>query len=157
MKAEEGCGSSIVWDLQPGDTIRRTDLYQRYGGSPQSGISPSARTPNVLIFMDPDSGEQHGYYDRWEPASGVLLYTGEGQVGDQLLERGNRAILRHGDQGRALRVFKGARGTIEYLGEFEVDDPPYEFRRAPSTRGGPTRDVIMFRLREIKPPQVDDR
>lgn len=62
------------WSLKPGDTIRRKELHNLFGGGRQSGISPSRKSPNVLIFSDPGSGVQHGYIDEWE--DGVLLYTG---------------------------------------------------------------------------------
>lgn len=137
------------WTLNPGDTIRRTELHARYGGGRQGGIAPSRTTPNVLIFTDPKAGTQHGYiYDGWDqPDPTLFRYTGEGQQGDQRLVAGNRTILDHVADGRALRVFKGVRGLVQYLGEFKLDVQPYETRRAPASGGGPDRDVIVFRLR----------
>ncbi len=46
--------------------------------------------------------------------------------------------------------FQGARGEVEYLGEFKVDpdDPKYE-TDAPETDGGPIRKVIVFRLMPV--------
>jgi hypothetical protein len=38
------------------------------------------------------------------------------------MKSGNAAILRHKQEGRALRLFKGVRGEVEYLGEFETDE-----------------------------------
>ena len=138
-----------TWTLLPGDGIRRVDLHSRYGGGRQGGIAPSRRSPNVLIFSEAASGEQHGYYDEWDTA-GIFHYTGEGQRGDQRLVAGNRMILDHFEQGRALRLFEGARGTVTYLGEFELaDDEPYYWMRAPETAGGPLRQVVRFRLRPV--------
>jgi hypothetical protein len=101
---------SAGWGLVPGDTIPRTALHDVYGGSRQGGIAPSRVSPNVLIFTDPRAGSQHGYiYDGWDPADPTLFrYTGEGQRGDQRMIGGNRAILEHPTDGRALRLFKGA-------------------------------------------------
>ena len=105
-----GSASGDKWDLRPGETIRRTELHLRYGGGGQGGISPSARTPNVLIFTDLSAGQQHGYvFDGWQDDE-TFLYTGEGQQGDQTLAGGNRAIAEHREQGRSLRVFDGVRG-----------------------------------------------
>ena len=38
------------------------------------------------------------------------------------MKSGNAAILKHKQEGRALRVFKGACGPVEYLGEFDIDE-----------------------------------
>jgi AraC-like DNA-binding protein len=46
---------------------------------------------------------------------GCYHYTGEGQYGDQEMKSGNAAILTHKQEGRALRLFKGVRGEVEYL------------------------------------------
>jgi len=146
MDASRG---SNEWVPRPGDKIKRTDVHARAGGSGRGGISPSGRTPNVLIFSDPATGEQHGYFDRWMD-DGCFHYTGEGQRGDQRMDKGNAAILHHKAEHRALRLFKGTGGLVEYIGEFEVDgaDPWYQ-SDAPETGGGPIRAVIVFRLRPI--------
>src|SRR4051812_32614712 len=72
---------------------------------------------------------------------------------------GNAAILRHAEEGRALRVFQGARGTVRYEGEFELDsEQPWYTTDAPETGDGPVRNVIVFRLRPLdtapKPAQT---
>jgi hypothetical protein len=144
-----------VWDLEPYQRILRKTLHQRFGGQWQGGISPSAQTPNVFIFYDPETGEQHGYYDDWQ-ADGCLHYTGEGQRGDQEMKAGNAAIFKHRADGRALRVFRGARGTVTYEGEFELDDAePFQRADAPETGDGPLREVFVFRLRpkDVEPPE----
>lgn len=56
---------------------RKTEIHDLFGGSRQSGISPSAQSPTIFIFTG-ESGEQFGYTDRRE-ADGVFTYTGEGQ------------------------------------------------------------------------------
>jgi hypothetical protein len=64
------------------------------------------------------------------------------------MKSGNAAILNHRAEGRALRVFTGARGIVTYLDEFEVDDAePFQFADAHETEEGPLRQVIVFRLR----------
>lgn len=145
-----------AWDLEPGDTIKRTELHSGYGGSGQGGISPSRKTPNILIFTDRSVGDQHGYHDRWEGTT--LHYTGEGQHGDQQMTHGNRAIRDHVDEGRALQVFEGSSGEVSYVGEFALDaaQPSYT-SRAKETGGGPYRDVIMFRLLPIGGIQSEGR
>jgi hypothetical protein len=144
-----GSGTAMPWTLRPGDRIRRTELHTRYGGSGQSGISPSRTTPNILVFTDPRSGERHGYFDQWAPDDS-FHYTGEGQRGDQTMTRGNLAIRSHRADGRALRVFQGAAGTVQYVGQFVIDElEPFTITTAPSTNDGPARQVIRFHLLPI--------
>lgn len=143
---------NVPWTLKPGDTIQRKALQETYGGRTQGGIGPSRSSANVLIFSDPVSGERHGYVDGWA-ADRLFHYTGEGQRGDQRMLSGNASIYRHKDEGRALRVFLGASGTVTYLGEFELDDEqPYYETDAPETNDGPVRKVIVFRLRPVDIP-----
>jgi hypothetical protein len=138
-----------VWALVPGDVIERKDLQQRYGGRTQGGIGPSKSSPNVLLFADPVAGEPHGYFDGWR-ADGCFHYTGEGQRGDQQMKSGNAAIFKHTSEGRALRLFLGARGLVRYEGEFELaPDPPFYTTDAPETKNGPVRSVIVFRLQPL--------
>lgn len=139
----------MLWGLEPGDQIERTALHVRYGGRTQGGIGPSKRSPNVLIFSDPVAGEPHGYFDGWRD-DGCFHYTGEGQRGDQQMKSGNAAILNHAREDRALRVFLGARGMVTYEGQFELArERPFYTTDAPETNDGPTRSVIVFRLRPI--------
>lgn len=148
-----GLYSTLVgenWTLKPGDRIKRTELHRRFGGRGQGGIGPSAQTPNVFIFTDPSSGEQHGYRDVCD-ADGCFCYTGEGQKGDQERKQGNAAILNHRADGRQLRVFHGTGGIVEYDGEFEIDrERPWYYDDAPES-GAPDRlrQVIVFRLRPL--------
>ncbi len=134
-----------VWRLAPGERVRRTELHAQYGGRQQGGISPSLESPNVFLFSDPASGLKHGYIDRWDGA--FFHYTGEGQRGDQQLVSGNRAVFEHASQKRAIRLFRGAAGVVEYVGEFSIDvNEPYYTTDAPETGGGPIREVIVFKL-----------
>lgn len=137
------------WMLPLGARIKRTELHHQFGGRRQGGISPSAQTPNVFIFSDAASGEQHGYIDSWKN-DGCFHYTGEGQRGDQQMISGNRAILDAGRDGRALRVFEGTGGIVEYRGVFGLDTvQPFYRDDAPETGGGPVRSVIVFRLHPV--------
>ncbi|GAA0960982.1 restriction endonuclease [Streptomyces rhizosphaericus] len=145
----ETTADSGKWKLKPGEPIERKELHNEYGGRTQGGIGPSAKTPNVFVFTDPVAGEKHGYYDDWMP-DGCFHYSGEGQHGDQRMLSGNASILNHQAEGRALRVFQGARGTVTYRGEFVVDEEnPWYSADAPETNDGPLRKVIVFRLKPV--------
>ncbi|WP_460703979.1 hypothetical protein [Luteococcus sediminum] len=137
-----------AWNLNVGDTISRVQLHLDYGVNPQSGITASSKTPNVLVFSAASSGHQHGYFDQWEGEH--FYYAGEGQKGDQQFSGGNKRILQHVDDGNTLRVFNGAGGEVTYAGEFELaDEQPWIYRQAPETGGGPLRRVIVFRLAPV--------
>lgn len=108
-------------------------------------MTTSRCSPNILLFSDPKVGEEHGYNDRWD--GDEYHYAGEGQRGDQEFKRTNRALLRHKETGRAVRVFQGVRGIVTYVGEFELAaDPGYYLVDAKATGTTALRKVIMFRL-----------
>jgi hypothetical protein len=136
--------------MSKGEKILRRVLHDRYGGGRQGGIAPSRKSPNVFIFSERAVGEQHGYKDRMQGE--FFFYVGEGQQGEQQMTHGNKAILKHLEDGRKIRLFWGAKGEVTYAGEYEVDHiDPWFTERAPSTNGGPQRNVIVFRLREVRP------
>lgn len=74
-----------------GQEYRRRDLHTVYGGQRQGGISTPQQFPIVLLFTG-ESGEQYGYGDTFQ-ADGTFWYTGEGQVGDMEMVRGNECRL----------------------------------------------------------------
>lgn len=123
--------------------IRRTEIHDPFGGSRQSGISPSKHYPAIFLFTG-QSGSRYGYRDGYN-AQGVFLYTGEGQTGDMTFTKGNKAVRDHAFDGRALHLFeantKGAPCT--YLGEFTLAS--HEMRRGPD-RNGLERNAIVFHL-----------
>ena len=137
----------VLWDIIPGQLIRRTELQQKYGGNQQSGITPSRSTPNILIFIYPGKGVEFGYEDR-ELEDGTFVYSGEGKVGDQKLIKGNKAILNHLKDDMALRVFRASdqnETIVEYIGEFFVGDPPFQVVKKPDINKN-VRDVFEFNL-----------
>lgn len=76
-------------------------------------------------------------------------YPPEFGRGDQRMISGNASILNHEAEGRALRVFMGARGLVRYEGEFTLDPKePFYTTDAPETGNGPVRKVIVFRMHE---------
>jgi 5-methylcytosine-specific restriction protein A len=94
-----------------GERYRRRDLHEKYGGEQQGGISTPSRAPLIMLITG-EAGEQHGYVDGPQP-DGAFWYTGEGQVGDMAMVRGNRAVAEHRQLGKALHLFddEGA-GTL---------------------------------------------
>jgi hypothetical protein len=138
-----------VIDIPLGEERKRAAIHAQYGGNGRGGISPLAHHPAVLLFSNPSNGEQHGYQDRWG-TDGCFHYSGEGQTGDQVMKSGNRAILRHKEDGRQLHLFRSTRRSfVERVGRFEVDgEEPWYFDDAPGT-DDVIRRMIVFRLRPV--------
>jgi 5-methylcytosine-specific restriction protein A len=150
--------------IKPGLVTTRAAMREVFGGGTQEGIIPSETTPNILIYVDHESGKKYGYEDGWleekDELGPVFEYTGQGTQGEQtfLGRRGSRnaAVLYHVDAARTLRVFmtagkvpgsKSAAKQQRYIGEFELDSKqPYTLREANDEKGE-RRRIIVFRLR----------
>ena len=106
---------------------RRRDINIPFGGSWQSGISPSASHPFIFIFTGA-SGHLHGYRDGWDNPN-VFSYTGEGQHGDMQFTKGNLALSNHHGNGKRVFLFKAKsgdpRGFVRFEAEVEVYDVDY--------------------------------
>ncbi|WP_156507309.1 hypothetical protein [Arthrobacter sp. OY3WO11] len=149
---------SGTWVTSPGDDGSKQDFSDLYGGSTRGGIQPSAKTPNVLLYSDPAVGVTYGYnFDGWSEDGKTYSYTGEGRRGPQTLKSGNGAILRHKEQGRALRLFvvdgeevaeTGGKNRV-YIGEFSLDEEhPYSIEDAKDVEGV-LRTVYVFHLKPV--------
>jgi 5-methylcytosine-specific restriction protein A len=108
----------------PGQFIKRSDIHDLYKGNRQSGISPSATHPFIFIFTGV-TGEQYGYKDGWDNPN-IFSYTGEGQVGDMKLIRGNLALKNHVQDGKRIFLFESKKtGFVEFITELEFYDVDY--------------------------------
>lgn len=143
--------------MSPGDFTTRAELAKLLGhqGSSQGGIVPAVAAKKVLIFSDPNKGEQHGYtFDGQaedDDLGALYLYTGAGQSGDQQMTGVNRSLLRHAQMSREVHLFvadgftSGATVRQRYIGEVIVDPQvPYEERY---TADASPRRLFVFRLR----------
>lgn len=141
-----GSRRPLQWLLTPGDRVLRRELHDAYGGSIQGGIIGSSRYPDLFVFTDPERGAQHGYdvYERLMP-DGSYTYTGAGQEGDQVFQRGNKALLESAQRGQRIRLFRQEPRYVTYVGEFATGDPAYTLEQIPD-RNGNMRVGIIFRL-----------
>ncbi|MCQ9425022.1 HNH endonuclease [Pseudomonas sp. LJDD11] len=123
---------------------RQTEINGPFGGSRQSGISPSKLFPAIFLFTG-ESGEQYGYEDGWDAKKEFYLYTGQGQQGEMTLTLGNKAIAEHAENGKALHLFQslGKSNGYSYVGEFCCAD---RFTRIQPDLKGQDRTAIVFRL-----------
>src|SRR5438046_587705 len=69
-----------------------------------------------------------------------------GQLADQEMKSGNRAVVIHEDERRSVRLFRGGGGDVTYLGEFRLVQRQSYRMDAQETGGDQTRQVIVFRL-----------
>jgi 5-methylcytosine-specific restriction protein A len=152
-------GSHVIL---PGEIRTRAQIHAVFGGSPQRGIAPSVEKRSVVLFSDPEEAAVLGYQDGWlaeEDGKGPIYeYTGAGSNGDQTFAgprgMGNRAVLRHSQQGRMLHLFVregivpgSSTKTHRYVGMFTLDDElPFVPRQGLDVHGK-MRTTIVFRLR----------
>lgn len=128
-----------------GTIYTRRELHKKYGGQMQGGISTPANHPFIMLFSS-DSGGDYGYRDGWTD-DGLFLYSGEGQAGDMVFERGNKAIRDHHETGKSLHLFNGVgRGQVEYVGEFSYVG---HRERKLSDKDGVMRSGIVFELKPV--------
>ncbi len=150
--------SVTIRDLtfEVGQYYRRKSIHDRLGGSRQSGICPLRQFAAILLFTG-ETGEQHGYgYDGWA-AEGLFHYTGEGQRGDMLWLRGNRAVRDHIDNEKQLLLFgkpprgRANPGEVIFMGEMEcVNTITYDRDSEGTDR---TTFVFVFKPVDAAAPQ----
>jgi 5-methylcytosine-specific restriction protein A len=128
-----------------GELYQRRKLHDVFGGQQQGGISTPSNHNMIFLFTG-DRGKEHGYSDGWKE-NGAFFYTGEGQRGDMMFTRGNKAIRDHIEDGKELHLFEyRAKGNVEYVGELVCTG--YHFEQGPDTDGN-VRQMIVFELKRI--------
>ncbi|SDK68476.1 hypothetical protein SAMN05216298_1161 [Glycomyces sambucus] len=154
-------------EFKLGQRLTREEIADAWGGSKYSGIEPSTKTDNILLFSDPTKNSGFGYHDDlFQFDDGPLaLYVGQGTSGDQELTKRNRSLLEHRQNGKALRLFIADgkipgtdTGLHRYLGEYELDPVRPCFPDRAPDKDGVDRRVYVFRLRpvdQVEPPPFD--
>lgn len=140
------------WPFIPGKLYERRAIHTEFGGQSQGGISTPADFPVIFVFMG-KSGAQHGYDDKRHP-DGSISYFGEGQSGDMVLKRGNRAIAGHVATGKDLLLFEatGKGKPVRFEGQFVCQG--YD-EVSSKDSDGITRKAIVFDLAPIEAAQVE--
>ncbi len=126
--------------------MSRFHIHSLLGGSFRGGIAPCSKSPNVLLFSDPERGKPFGYdvYEGLRPG-GYYNFTGEGKSADQEPIRGNKAILEHRTTNRSLRLFVPEDDLQVYVGEVHLANPEYFLLPAPDKHNF-ERQVFVFNL-----------
>jgi 5-methylcytosine-specific restriction protein A len=129
-----------------GTVLRRAELHDSFNGQRQGGISTPSEYPVILLFTS-EEGAEFGYLSDGFQVDGTYWYTGEGQVGDMKMTRGNIAIRDSQRNGKELHVFETIKGgRRRYLGKFRYVD--HHEALAPD-RNGNQRIVIVFELESV--------
>ncbi len=120
---------------------RRKDIHGRFGGQRQSGIVTPKNYPAIFLFTG--RGTRHGYEDMWTK-DGALEYFGEGQKGNMVLTKGNKAIATHAQEGKELLMFEMlGGGQVRFRGPFNCAG--YSFVPGKDTKGN-IRQALVFEL-----------
>jgi 5-methylcytosine-specific restriction protein A len=122
---------------------RKADIHNIFGGQERGGIATPAEYPFIFLFSG-ERGDDYGYKDEFRESDGVFLYTGEGQIGDMKMQKGNAAILNAGQDGKRILLFKEeSKGHVVFQGE--VDYLGHGYATRPDRDGNP-RTAIIFEL-----------
>ena len=129
-----------ISDFKLGQKYRRDDLISAFGGSFMRGINICKKT-NTIVITSIHTGNR--IYDDKLFDGDVMLYTGEGRIGDQTLSVGNKAIYEAKDKDTPIYLFVRFKETeYTYFGEVElVDDIYYVVEKDVD---GNMRKVIKF-------------
>jgi 5-methylcytosine-specific restriction protein A len=119
---------------------RKNDLHEQFDGQEQGGISTPSDYALILLFTSA-RGDAYGYRDEFRE-DGTFWYTGEGQVGDMEMKRGNKAIRSHRSTGKELHLFTSlGDGRVRYVGQAFYLDHHWEER--PDVNGDPRRAIVF--------------
>ena len=134
-----------ISDFNLGQKYKREDLMDAFRGAFQGGINICKRT-NTIVITSKHTGNR--IYDDKLFDGDVMYYTGEGQVGDQKMWKGNKAILEAKENGRDIHLFVRFKPTeYTYFGIVELVDQPY-YANEKDTLGN-MRKVIKFPIMQV--------
>lgn len=136
----------MTWGFEVGRIYnRREHIHARFQGQQQGGIiTPKAH--NLILIITGEEGSQHGYTDQLR-SDGVFEYYGEGQVGDMVMLRGNKALLDHAENGKDLLLFRKTKEGLRFVGQYVVGG--LLERQAPDTEGK-MRRAYVFELHPLE-------
>jgi 5-methylcytosine-specific restriction protein A len=121
---------------------RREEIHAPYGGQRQGGIATPTAIKAVFLFTSP-SGEAHGYSDGFRD-DGSFWYTGEGQLGDMTMQKGNKAILNHRENDKDIYLFEYTKKAhVRLIGKAECIGHHLEQR---TDSEGNLREAFIFHL-----------
>lgn len=134
----------FVPDLDYGDIISNNEIVEIFKCGNMGGMRRSHKTNTLVLICDHTKSL---YEDKWR--NGIILYTGMGKEGDQVLKGNQNATLyESGTNGVQVHLFEVFdRGEYIYRGEVELANVPY--REKQKDDRGLQRLVWMFPLRRV--------
>lgn len=128
-----------------GKEYSNEEIYHEFCGQTQGGIRLANATNSIILIENPNAV----YQDRFDAINpSVLLYTGQGLVGDQQLTNRNRVLLNSADEKKELHLFYyNGRNRYEYKGEYQLADDVFE--ETQPDENGNKRRVYMFPIRRV--------
>lgn len=129
--------------LTPGETYTANQMNDFIGGKHQGGIRYSGMFPDIKrIGVIIGGGADAIYPD--EMHSGTITYIGEGQVGDQKLAMGNRALVWAHFHDILVHVFINlAKNRYHYRGAYSIASVSVSIA---NDRHEVERGVLVFEL-----------
>ncbi|MEM3153421.1 MAG: YDG/SRA domain-containing protein [Candidatus Bathyarchaeia archaeon] len=115
----------------------------RYNGSLNKGINHVVLI--TVLNKTPEESVGNPYNDRIE--GDFLIYTGEGRIGNQKMERGNLVLKRQMTEGYPVFAFeKKTPGRYMFLGRYNVLSVGREIQ--PDIKGQ-KREVFIYKLKRV--------
>lgn len=134
-----------ISDFELGKKYKRDDLISAFKGAFQGGINICKRT-NTLVITSLHTSNR--IYDDKLFDGDIMYYTGEGQVGDQRMWKGNKAIFEAKSINRDIHLFVRFKPTeYTYFGIVELVDNPF-FADEIDVEGN-MRKVIKFPIMQV--------
>lgn len=129
-----------ISEFKLGNVYTRNDLIGAFKGAFQGGINICKRT-NTIVITSIHTGNR--IYDDKLFDGDVMYYTGEGQIGDQKMWKGNKAILEAKEKGFDIHLFvRFKKPQYTYYGKVELVGQPF-FADEKDVEGN-VRKVIKF-------------
>jgi 5-methylcytosine-specific restriction protein A len=118
------------------------EVSEMFKVSPQGGMRIS-RTNNCLVLIHKIN--DNFYADRWQ--NDILYYIGHGQVGDQEMQRANKALLESQSNNMQVFLFESPKkNDYRYVGRVLLAKEP--FTKQDTDINGEYRKVIVFPLKK---------
>lgn len=134
-----------ISDFELGKIYNVYQLREAFLGSFNGGINICKRT-NTIVITSLHTGNR--IYDDKLFDGDVMYYTGEGQVGDQKMWKGNKAILEASSIGRSIHLFVRFKKTeYTYYGKVKLVGEPF-FVEEKDIHGN-ARKVIKFPMMQM--------
>ena len=134
----------IIDTLDIGEIFTRDELMQLFKISGQQGIMKT----NTLDCLVLTTSEDNGIYGDSGIENGTILYTGEGQTGDQELKGNNKSIFESNLTNTPMYLFsKDKKRRYIFEGQVFLYDTPYQVKE--NDVNGNSRLVWKFPLQVI--------